>query len=61
MSDIEFGDSTPDDAYSAGDEDVNWDQVERVASQIESINAIDNPHERLEAAKTWAKELAGET
>ena len=60
MSDIEFGDITPDDAYSEGDEEVDWSQVDRVASQVESIQEIEDPDERLEAAKAWAAELAGE-
>jgi hypothetical protein len=59
MSDIEFGDITPDDVYTEGDDEVNWDQVDRVASQISSIEEIDDPEERLEAAKAWAAELAG--
>jgi hypothetical protein len=60
MSDIEYGDITPDDVYTEGDDEVNWDQVETVASQIESIEAIDEPNERLEAAKQWVSELNGD-
>ena len=61
MSDIDFGDITPDDVYTEGDDKVNWDQVEAVASQIASIEAIDEPDERLEAAKTWVSELNGDS
>lgn len=53
----EFGDITPDDVFTVGDEAVDWSQVERLASQIESINAIDDPEERLTAAKNWAYEM----
>jgi hypothetical protein len=59
--DVEFGDITSDDVYTEGDEDVNWDQVEAVASQIDSIQAIENDQDRLEAAQIWATELSGGT
>lgn len=56
----EFGDITPDDVYTEGDDEVDWSQVDRVASQIESIQEIDDDDERLEAAKAWAAELVGD-
>jgi hypothetical protein len=57
--DQEFGDSSPDDAYSEGDEEVDWSQVEKVAGQIDSINAIENDDERRRAAEAQASELNG--
>jgi len=51
-------DATPDDAYDAGDSDVDWDQVDVVAQQIDLIEAIEDPDERLAAAKAWAADLA---
>lgn len=55
--DPEFGDISPDDVFTVGDEDVSWAEVERLASQIESIDAIEDPEERLTAAKNWAYEM----
>lgn len=59
MNDPDFGDIEADDVYTEGDDEVNWDQVETVASQIESIEAIEDSDERLDAAKAWASELEG--
>jgi len=55
----EFGDDTPDDVTTVGDEEVNWDQVEEVAEQIESIQFIPDDQDRLSAAIQWASELSG--
>lgn len=52
-------DGGPDDTYTEGDEDIDWSNVEVVAEQIDAINAIDDPAERLAAAKAWAAELGG--
>ena len=60
MSDEEFGDIEPDDTYSEGDEEIDWSQVDRVDSQISSIQAIEDDDERLEAARNWAVELRGD-
>ena len=57
---IEFGDIDPDDAYSAGDDEVDWSQVDRVAEQIGQIQDIEDDGDRLAAAKQWAADLAGE-
>jgi len=57
MSD--FGDITSDDVYTEGDSDVNWDQVDEVAEQIEAIQFIPDDEERLKAAKQWVNELNG--
>jgi hypothetical protein len=55
----EFGDITPDDVYTEGDEDVNWDQVDELAEQIEAIQFIPDDADRLAAAKSWVAELNG--
>lgn len=55
----DFGDSSPDDTYTVGDEDVDWSKVEKLDSQIQSIQAIEDADERLAAAKSWASELNG--
>jgi hypothetical protein len=60
MPEIEFGDITPDDVYTEGDEDVDWSEVDLIDSQIQDIQDIDDGDERLEAAKAWAAELAGD-
>lgn len=57
---LDFGDFEPDDAFTVGDEDIDWSEVERVVGQIESIEGIENDEERLEAAKEWASNLAGD-
>jgi len=57
MSD--FGDIDTDDVFTPGDEEVDWTRVEQVAGQIEFINSIEDPDERLEEAKGWAAELNG--
>jgi hypothetical protein len=57
----EFGDDTPEDAVSEGDEEVNWDQVEELAEQIEAIQFIGDDQERLKAAEQWVTELNGAT
>jgi hypothetical protein len=58
--DIVIGDMEPDDAHDPDDGNVDWSNVEQVASQIDSINAIEDEDERTEAAKQWAAELGGE-
>lgn len=53
-------DATPDDSFDPDDHLVDWSNVDTVAAQIEAINAITDPAERLEAAKRWAAELGGQ-
>ena len=53
-----FGDSTPEDAYSAGDDEVHWARVGEVAAQVAFIDGLTDPAERLGAAKFWAWELS---
>jgi len=59
--DIEFGDSGPDDSYSAGDDKIDWSRVEELKEQIDEIQEIEDSEERLEAAKAWAIDLQGDT
>jgi hypothetical protein len=59
--DVEIGDIDADDVHDDNDGEVDWSNVEKVASQVESIDAIDYDDERLEAAKAWAAELGGES
>ncbi|MET0786498.1 MAG: hypothetical protein ABWY25_07330 [Paenisporosarcina sp.] len=59
MRDVDFGDITPDDVFTVGDEEIDWSDIERLASQIDSIQAIENDDDRLEAAMMWAAELGG--
>lgn len=47
-----------DDAFDPDDGDVNWDQIELLARQIEDIQGMEDPDQRLAAAKAWAAELA---
>lgn len=61
MSDFSFGDSSVDDVFTIGDEDVDWSQVEVVAEQIEQIRSIEDDDERLAAAKQWVVELNGQS
>ena len=57
--DVEFGDIEPEDVAAEEDTDVDWSQVEKLASQIDSIETIERDDERLEAARKWAAELEG--
>lgn len=59
VSKTEFGDDTPDDVVTAGDDEVNWEEVDVLEEQIEEIEDIDDDQERLEAAIDWAAELEG--
>lgn len=58
--DFVFGDINPDDVFTEGDIEVDWSRVEEVRAQIAEINDITDDNERLEAAKQWARDLAGE-
>lgn len=55
----EFGDVTPEDVVTVGDEDVDWSRVEELKGQIDEIQEIENADERLEAAKSLAVALGG--
>jgi hypothetical protein len=59
--DVEIGDIEPDDTHDDDDGNVDWSNVDKVASQVDSINAIEDEDERTEAAKAWAAEMAGES
>lgn len=51
-----------DEAYSDGDDEIELtDEVLTLAAQIDAINSIEDPDERLQAAIAWAKELNGES
>jgi hypothetical protein len=56
---MKFDDINSDDVFTDGDEEVNWDLVDMVDSQIDDINAIEDEDERLAAAKKWVEELNG--
>lgn len=56
----EFGDITPEDVFTPGDEEVDWSRVEELKTQIDEIQAIEDPEVRLSAAKAWAAELQGD-
>jgi hypothetical protein len=56
----EFGDITPDDAFTPGEEEVDWSRVEELKEQIDEIQNIENPDERLQATKEWAARLSGD-
>lgn len=62
MSDeFEYGDIDPDDAYDPLDEEVDWSQLETLVDQVTAIQSIEDPDERLAAAREWAAQLiAGE-
>lgn len=60
MPDFEFGDFDKDDVFTVGDEEIDWTQLDRLGSQIDSIQAIEDPEARLQAAKDWAAELQGD-
>jgi len=56
---IDFGDSTPDDAFDADDAKVDWSRVAEVQEQVDEINAVTDDQQRLELARTWAQQLGG--
>ena len=59
MANFTFGDDTLDDVYTVGDDQVDWSRLKEIAEQIEDIRAIEDPAERLAAAKAWVAELNG--
>lgn len=52
-----FGDDTLDDVFTVGDELIDWSRLKEIAEQIAEIQSIDDPDDRLEAAKAWVKKL----
>lgn len=47
------------ESYSVGDNQVNWDSVERLEDQITTIQAISNPVSKAKAVKAWQEALSG--
>lgn len=52
-----FGDDTRDDVFTVGDELIDWSRLKEVAEQIAEIQSIDDPDDRLSAAKAWVAEM----
>lgn len=55
----DFGDITPDDVFTVGDDEIDWTRIDEIQEQIEAIQFIPNDQDRLNAAKQWVAELNG--
>jgi hypothetical protein len=49
-----------DEAFCAGDEEINWSQVDVLAQRIEEVLAIEDDEKRRAAAAALQEELAGD-
>lgn len=60
---IEFGDSDHEDAYAAGDtevDDATFEDLVELEHQMALIATVRDPDARLQLAKRWARALNGE-
>lgn len=53
-------DGDADDAYDPEDGSVDWTHVDELTAEHERILSIEDPDERLAAARAHVAELAGE-